>query len=108
MPFEATTRTSRDVGTLRHVTNIAHVCVMTMIYLSLFRPIFELGFLLTHQWCSGAGMFGEPKNNFQTYRPINDPGPSIFVVGSVLMGKELLVELKCAILIIGSKSIQKW
>ena len=37
-----------------------------------------------------------PKNYFQTYRPKNDPGPSSFVVGSVLMGKEL-AELKRAI-----------
>ena len=29
-------------------------------------------------------MFGEPKKHFQTYGPINDPGPSIFVFGSVL------------------------
>ena len=73
MPFEGTTRTSRDVGMLCHAINIAHVCVMTMIYLSLFQPTFELDFLLTHHWFSGAGMFGEPKNYFQTYRPINNP-----------------------------------
>ena len=40
---------------------------------------------------------GSPKTKFQSYRPINDTLPSIFVFGSIIMVKELLAELKFAI-----------
>ena len=40
---------------------------------------------------------GSPKTKFQSYRPINDSLPSIFVFGSIIMVKELLAELKFAI-----------
>ena len=40
---------------------------------------------------------GSPETNFQSYRPINDTSPSIFVFGSIIMGKEPLAELKFAI-----------
>ena len=38
-----------------------------------------------------------PKTKFQSYRPINNTLPSIFVFGSIIMGKEPLAELKFAI-----------
>ena len=38
-----------------------------------------------------------PKTKFQSYRPINNTSPSIFVFGSIIMGKEPLAELKFAI-----------
>ena len=34
---------------------------------------------------------------FQSYRPINDTSPSIFVFGSIIIGKEPLAELKFSI-----------
>ena len=40
---------------------------------------------------------GSSQKNFQRYRPINDPVLSIFVFGSIIMGKEPLTELKFAI-----------
>ena len=40
---------------------------------------------------------GSPKTKFQSYRPINDTLPSIFVFGSIIMAKEPLTELKFAI-----------
>ena len=40
---------------------------------------------------------GSPKTKFQSYRPINDTLLSIFVFGSIIMGKEPLAELKFAI-----------
>ena len=40
---------------------------------------------------------GSPKTNFQSYRPINDTLPSIFVFGSIIMVKKPLTELKFAI-----------
>ena len=40
---------------------------------------------------------GSPKTKFQSYRPINDTLPSIFVFGSIIMVKEPLTELKFAI-----------
>ena len=40
---------------------------------------------------------GSSQKKFQRYRPINDPVLSIFVFGSIIMGKEPLTELKFAI-----------
>ena len=40
---------------------------------------------------------GSPETYVQSYRPINDTSPSIFVFGSIIVGKELLAELKLAI-----------
>ena len=39
-----------------------------------------------------------PKNKFQIYRPINATGQAIQSLGSIAMGKELLTDLKNAIL----------
>ena len=40
---------------------------------------------------------GSSQKKIQRYRPINDPVLSIFVFGSIIMGKEPLTELKFAI-----------
>ena len=40
---------------------------------------------------------GSPKTKFQSYRPINDTLPSIFVFWSIIIIKEHLAELKFAI-----------
>ena len=40
---------------------------------------------------------GSQKTKFQSYRPINDSLPSIFVFGSIIIVKEPLAELKFAI-----------
>ena len=41
--------------------------------------------------------FKSPQKKFQRYRPINDIMRTIFVYGFIIMGKELLAELKLAI-----------
>ena len=55
---------------------------------SLNDQVLNFGLLLPDLvWVSMEG----PGNHFQSYRPIKDSLPVIFVVGSVLMGKELLL-----------------
>ena len=55
-----------------------------LIWVKAKKPVVQIG-------------LGSPKTKFQSYRPINDSLPSIFVFGSIIMVKELLAELKFAI-----------
>ena len=63
----------------------------------LARPIFDqlLSWVLSKKPVVQIGL-GSPKTKFQSYRPINDTSPSIFVFGSIIVGKEPLAELKFA------------
>ena len=90
----------RDWDTVATINQVIQTLYLPPLLLTTFQraiisPTFEFCFALL---TPAVDRYRKPTKKSQHYRPINDSLPPFFVGGSVLMGKQLKNNQKCAIL----------